>query len=174
MEGSESLTIAGSGTGLNVTGASLSLTDDDTAPAVNLSVSPASITEGATDPLVLTGGGPEVTVTATFSPANTYAYDRTVAVSVGGSGTAASGTDYDAVSTFNVKISAGQTSGTGTFRLTSDDDDVYEGSETIGIAGTAHGSDRQLGDPDPGRQRQRHPHRQRRQRRGGGQPAASR
>ena len=139
VEGSESLTIAGSGTGLNVTGASVSLTDDDTAPAVNLSVSPTSVTEGATDPLSLTGGGPTVTVTAAFSPAKTYAYDQTVTVSVGGSGTATKDTDYDAVSNFNVKISAGQTSGTGTFNLTSTDDSVYEGAETIGIAGTASG-----------------------------------
>ena len=138
VEGSESLTISGSGTGLNVTGTSVTLTDDDAAPAVNLSVSPASVTEGASDPLNL-AGGKNVTVTAAFSTSKTYAYDRTVAVSVGGSGTATSDTDYDAVSNFNVKISAGQTSGTGTFKLKSEDDDVFEGDETIGVAGTATG-----------------------------------
>ncbi len=139
VEGSESLTIAGSGTGLNVTGTSVSLTDDDTAPAVNLSVSPSSVTEGATDPLSLTSDGPTVTVTAAFSNSNTYDHDKIVAVSVGGSGSATSGTDYTAVSDFNVKISAGQKSGTGTFRLTSSDDSVYEGDETIGVAGTSSG-----------------------------------
>ena len=139
VEGSESLTISGSGTGLNVTGTSVSLTDDDTAPAVNLSLSPTSVTEGASDPLNLVGGGKTVTVTAAFSPAKTYAYDRTVSVSVGGSGSATSGTDYDAVSNFNLKISAGQTSGTATFDLTSTDDSVYEGNETIGVAGTVTG-----------------------------------
>ena len=138
VEGSESLTISGSGTGLNVTGTSLSLTDDDTAPSINLSVSPTSFTEGASDPLNILGGK-TVTVTAEFSSTNTYDYDQTVAVSVGGSGTATSGTDYDAVSDFNVKIAAGQTSGTGTFKLTSSDDSVYEGDETIGVAGTATG-----------------------------------
>ncbi len=139
VEGSESLTISGSGSQLNVSSTSISLTDDDTAPAVNLSVSPASVTEGASDPLNLEGGGKTVTVTAAFSPAKTYAYDRTVAVSVGGSGSATSGTDYDAVSNFNVKISAGQKSGTATFDLKSTDDSDYEGDETIGVAGTSTG-----------------------------------
>ena len=139
VEGSESLTISGSGTGLNVTSTSIALADDDTAPAVNLSVSPTSVTEGATDPQSILGEGPVVTVTATFSNSNTYDHDKIVAVAVGGSGTATSGTDYDAVSNFNVKIAAGQKSGTGTFRLKSDDDSIYEGSETVGVAGTSSG-----------------------------------
>ena len=139
VEGSESLTISGSGSQLNVSSTSISLTDDDTAPKVNLSVSPTSVTEGASDPLNLLGGGKTVTVTAAFSTTKTYASDQTVAVSVGGSGTATSGSDYDAVSNFNVKISAGQTSGTATFDLKSTDDSVLEGSETIGVAGTATG-----------------------------------
>ena len=143
IEGSESLTISGSGTGLNVTGTSVNLTDDDTAPAVNLSVSPTSVTEGASDPQNLLGSYKSVTVTATFSSSNTYASDQLVAVSIGGtgsgSGTATQGTDYTAVSNFNVKIAAGATSGTGTFQLASTDDSVYEGDETIGVAGTSTG-----------------------------------
>ncbi len=138
VEGSEDLTISGSGTGLNVTGTSVTLTDDDTAPDVNLSVSPANFTEGASDPLNL-AGGKTVTVTAAFSTTKTYASDQTVKVSVGGSGTATSETDYDAVSDFDVKISAGQTSSTATFILTSTDDSVYEGDETIGVTGSAAG-----------------------------------
>ena len=137
VEGSEKLTISGSGTGLNVTGTSVTITDDDTAPAVNLSVSPTSFTEGASDPSP--ADGKTVTVTAAFSTTKTYASDQTVTVSVGGSGTATSGTDYDAVSNFNVKINAGQQSGTATFTLKSADDNVYEGDETIGVAGTATG-----------------------------------
>ena len=139
VEGSESLTISGSGSQLNVSSTSISLTDDDTAPSVNLSLSPTNVTEGAKDSGLLVGSYKTVTATATFSPANTYDHDRTVAVSVGGSGTATSGTDYTAVSNFNVKINAGATSGTGTFQLTSSDDDVYEGDETIGVAGTSTG-----------------------------------
>ena len=137
VEGSESLTISGGGTGLNVTGTSVSLADDDTAPAVHLSVSQTSVTEGASDPAP--ADGKSVTVTATFSPANTYDQDRTVAVAVGGSGTATAGTDYDAVSNFDVKINANATSGSGTFTLKSTDDSVYEGDETIGVAGTSTG-----------------------------------
>ena len=139
VEGSESLTISGSGSQMNVSSTSVTLTDDDTAPSVNLSLSPTSVTEGEKDPNLLLGSYKTVTVTATYSPANTYDHDKTVAVSVGGSGNATSGTDYTAVSNFNVKISAGQTSGTGTFQLTSTDDSVYEGNETIGVAGTATG-----------------------------------
>ena len=139
VEGSESLTISGSGSQMNVSSTSVSLTDDDTAPAVNLSLSPTSVTEGEKDQNLLLDSYKTVTVTATYSPANTYDHDKTVAVSVGGSGTATSGTDYTAVSNFNVKISAGQTSGTGTFQLTSTDDSVYEGNETIGVAGTSTG-----------------------------------
>ena len=95
------------------------------------------MTEGASDPSP--ADGKSVTVTATLSNSNTYDHDKTVAVSVGGTGTATSGTDYNAVSNFNIKISAGQKSGTATFDLKSTDDSVYEGSETIGVAGTSTG-----------------------------------
>ena len=139
VEGSETLSISGSGTGLNVTGTSVTITDDDTAPSVNLSVNPSSVTEGAKDPLLIVGAYTVVTVTAAFSAAKSYAYDQTVTVSVGGTGTATSGTDYDAVTNFNVKIAAGDTTGTATFRLASTDDSVYEGDETIGVAGSATG-----------------------------------
>ena len=80
-----------------------------------------------------------VTVTAAFSSTNTYAADTTVTVSVGGTGTTTSGTDYAAVSNFDVTISSGQTSGTATFTLTPTQDTLIEGDETIGVAGSATG-----------------------------------
>ena len=58
-------------------------------------------------------------------------------VSVGGSGTATSNTDYTAVSDFIIKIAANATTGTGTFTLTPADDSTVEASETIGVAGTS-------------------------------------
>ena len=131
IEGSETIGVAGSATGLTVNGADLTLTDDDTAPEVNLSLSPSSVSEGAS--------APQVTVTATFSNGNTYAADKTVTVVVGGSGTATSGTDYAAVSNFDITIATGATMGRGTFTLTPTQDTLIEGSETIGVAGTATG-----------------------------------
>ena len=132
IEGNETITIGGTATGLTVSGTSLTLTDDDGAPAVNLSLNPSNVGEGA--------GATQVTVTAAFSNASTYGVDKTVTVSVGGSGTATSGTDYAAVSTFDVTtITKGQTSGTATFTLTPAQDTLIEGNETIGVAGTATG-----------------------------------
>ena len=131
VEGNETIGVAGSVTGLTVNGADLTLTDDDGAPAVNLSLNPSSVSEGAS--------GTSVTVTAAFSNSSTYAADQTVTVSVGGSGTAASGTDYKAVSNFDVTISKGKTSGTATFTLTPTDDTLIEGNETIGVAGSITG-----------------------------------
>ena len=65
IEGSETITVGGAATGsLTVNGTSLTLTDDDGPPAINLSVSPSSVGEG--------DGATPVTVTATFSNASTY------------------------------------------------------------------------------------------------------
>ena len=131
VEGNETIGVAGSSTGLTVNGTTLTLTDDDTAPAVNLSLNPSSVGEGAS--------GTQVTVTAAFSNTNTYAADQTVTVTVGASGTATSGTDYAAVSNFDVTIDKGKTSGTATFTLTPTQDTLVEGNETVGVAGSATG-----------------------------------
>ncbi len=131
IEGNETIGVAGTLTGLTVNGAELTLTDDDGAPAVNLTLNPSSVGEGAS--------GTSVTVTAAFSNSSTYAADQTVTVSVGGSGTATSGTDYAAVTDFDVTITKGQTSGTATFTLAPTQDTLIEGDETIGVAGTATG-----------------------------------
>ncbi len=145
IEGNETIGVAGTATGLTVNGAELTLTDDDGAPAVNLTLNPSSVGEGAS--------GTSVTVTAAFSNSSTYAADQTVTVSVGGSGTATSGTDYAAVTDFDVTISKGQTSGTATFTLTPTQDTLVEGNETIGVAGTVtgltvNGADLTLADDD--------------------------
>ena len=135
IEADETFTV-----GLSVSGTSITIdasdtgtgtiTNDDTTPSVDLSVSPASVAEGAAR---------TVTVTAAFSPANTFTADKTVTVSVGGTGTATSGVDYASVSDFDITISAGQNRGTGTFVLTPTADGTTEGTETIGISGSASG-----------------------------------
>ena len=103
--------------------------DDDAAPTgITLSVSPATVGEG--------DGENEITVTATVNGSTRYVDAKTVTVSVGG-GTAISGTDYDAVSNFDITIAAGDASKAGTFDLTPNDDDLHEGSETIDVTGTS-------------------------------------
>ena len=105
------------------------INDDDSAPAVSLSVDPASVAEDA--------GATAVTVTAQFSTAVTYATDTTVTVNVGDSAdSATSGTDYAAVADFTVTIPAGRTSGSAPFTLTPTDDTLVEGDETITVSGT--------------------------------------
>ena len=128
VEGDESITLAGTTTGLTVSGTSMTLTDDDGPPAVNLSVNPSSVSEGASATLV--------TVTATFSNTNTFTADKTVAATVGNSGTATSGTDYKAVSNFDITIASGASSGTATFTLAPIQDTLVESNETIGVDGS--------------------------------------
>ena len=128
-EGNETIGVAGTSLNTTVTGATVTLADDDINPAVTLSVSPASVLESAS--------ATTVTVTATAASAMTSA--RTVSVKVGG-GTATSGTDYAAVSDFNITIAANATSGTGTFTLTPTQDTSVEGGETIGVSGSSTGT----------------------------------
>ena len=130
-EGSETISLDGTLTGVAVTDTSLTLTDDDAAPGgITLTVSPATVGEGA--------GETEITVTATVNGSTRYVDAKTVTVSVGG-GTATSDTDYDAVANFDIIIAAGDASKAGTFDLTPTQDDLHEGSETINLDGTVTG-----------------------------------
>ena len=130
-EGGESIDVTGSATDFTVTKAEVTLTDDDTAPAaITLTASPGSVLESAS--------GTTVTVTATLGGSATLPGATEVSVSVGG-GTAASGTDYAAVSDFTVTIPKETASGTGTFTLTPTQDTIAEGDESIDVTGTADG-----------------------------------
>ena len=132
VEGNETITVSGTATGLTVNGTSLTLTDDDGDPVINLSVNPATVAEDA--------GATAVTVTATFSNTSTYDTATPVTVSVGDSAdSAVSGTDYADVADFTVTIPAGQTSGSTSFTLTPTDDTLVEGDETITASGAATG-----------------------------------
>ena len=130
-EGDESIDVTGSATGFTVTKAEMTLTDDETAPAaITLTTSPTSVLESAS--------GTTVTVTATLDGSATRPSATDVVVSVGG-GTATSGTDYAAVSSFTVTIPKESASGTATFTLTPTQDTIAEGDETIDVTGTADG-----------------------------------
>ena len=130
VEGNETIGLAGTSTNSTVAGTTVTLTDDDSYPAITLSANPSSVSEGAS--------ATSVTVTATAASAISSA--RKVTVSVGGGGTASRGTDYATVADFTITIAANATSGTGTFTLTPTQDTTVEGSETIGVAGTSPSS----------------------------------
>ena len=124
--------VAGADYGMNsVTAASVAVTvgDDETASTlVALSVSPASVAEGA-DAMT-------VAVTAMLNNAPRL-QDTTVTVTVGADGDVAmEGTDYATVATVTVTIAAGQTSGTETFALDPTGDDVDENDETLAVTGS--------------------------------------
>ena len=111
--------------------ATVSITDDETAPAsITLSVSPTSVGED--------DDATTVTVTATLGGSATLSTATEVTVSVGG-GSATLGTDYAAVSNFTVTIPKESASETGTFTLTPTQDDIAEGDETIDVTGEADG-----------------------------------
>ena len=133
VEGDEALSVSGAATGLTVTGAAVTIADDDTASTgITLSVSPSSVAEDA--------AATTVTVTATLD-AGAFTGPTEVTVSVGDAGDGATeGTDYAMVPDFTVTIPGGETAGTGTFTLTPTDDALVEGSETLSVAGTMSGS----------------------------------
>ena len=129
-EGGETVILTGTTTGLDAGTATLTITDDDTAPtAVTLSLNPTAVGESA--------AATAVTVTASLnnSPLPTA---TTVTVSRTG-GTATSGTDYPAVTDFVITIPAEQTSGTATLSFDPTGDSLYEGNETVILTGTATG-----------------------------------
>ena len=130
----EAVSVTGATTvsGLTVTGATFTITDDDTAPTkVVLSVAPSKVAEGATTAAT-------VTVTGTLEGNVALATTTTVTVSVG-SGTATAGTDFAAVTGFTLTIPANSPKGTATFSLDPTDDAEAEGDETVAVTGTAAG-----------------------------------
>ena len=141
-EGSKSVTV--SGTVTNTQGATapsdktLTITDDESvSTALTLTVSPSTVSEGAT------GSARTVTVTATLNGA-ARGSDTEVAVSVygatatGGGGLVPGG-DFEEVDDFTLTIAQGSTEGTATFRLKPIDDNVDEPDETVVVQGTATG-----------------------------------
>ena len=136
-EGSRPATItnAPSGAGYdsnNSRTVAVTVTDDEAAPTgIALSVAPSQVIENA--------GATRITVTATVNGTH-YAAAKAITVTVGASGDSATErTDYQAVGTVTVRIPAGAASGTGTFTLTPINDAVFEGNETITVAGTLAG-----------------------------------
>ena len=129
-EGDETVILTGSAAGLDAGTATLTITDDDTAPTVvTLSLNPAAVGESAT----------ATTVTVTASLNNSPLPTATTVTVTRTGGTATSGTDYTAINAFTVTIPSGQTSGTAQLSFDPSGDGLYEGNETVILSGTVAG-----------------------------------
>ncbi len=126
--GGETLTVGGTSGSLTVNAATLTITDDDTAPStVTLSVDNATVVESA--------GTSAATVTATLDNA-AQPGGVTVTLTAGGTATGG-GVDYT-LSAASITIAEGATEGTATLDIVQDviDDD----GETIELSATVTGS----------------------------------
>ena len=126
-ESDETLSVTGT-SALPVTGVEVELADDDsTSSSIALTAQPPRVSEG--------DGSTEVGVTATLD-AGARTEATTVTVTVSGSGDA-DAVDFADVRDFTITIAEGDTSGTGSFTLTPEDDNVDETDETINIDGNS-------------------------------------
>ena len=111
----------------SVTGADLTLTDDDAAPTVTMAVAPASISENVAIS----------TVTATLSHPSSAA--TTITVSVTPVQPAVAG-DYTLSTADTLLVAAGQTTSTGTVTITTVDNAVTSGNKTVTVSSTVGNS----------------------------------
>ena len=134
-ESNETLTVTGTSR-VTVNGTSIAtvivteveLVDDDaTSSSIALTAEPPRVSEGA--------GATPVEVTATLD-AGARTEATTVTVTVSGSGNA-DAVDFADVADFTITIPAGDTSGSGTFTLTPEDDNVDESDETLNVDGSS-------------------------------------
>ena len=125
--GGETIEIGGSAGTLMVTGVTVALADDESAPGVTLTSSVTELAEGA--------AATTLRVTATLSGAAST--ETPVALTL--AGTATAGTDYTAPGTLpTVTVDAGMTSATVDLEIDPIEDALYEpGGETIEIGGSA-------------------------------------
>ena len=116
------------------------ITDDDDMPTALTLTADTSATAGNQDEVAEDAGATKVTVMATLTGTTRYGEEKAVAVTVGKAGDSAKeGIDYAGVQKFEVKLPAGQASGSGTFTLTPTDDSVVEADETLSVEGKLSG-----------------------------------
>ncbi len=138
-EGTQSLSIKGTLTGVMFTDTSIDIVDDEMVPTISLTVTDTdTATNGMQTSVAEDGGQKTVQVTATIDGSARFDADRIVTVSVAGSGTP-SAVDFTDVTDFDITISADTASGTETFVLMPTDDNVDETDETINITGASTG-----------------------------------
>ena len=125
VEGEETIAISGRAAGLTVTGAEITLQDnDEQVTSAELSLSDEEIAEGETSALV--------TVTATLDAVTSAGLS--IALSFGGTATAQ---DYDVGGEHVITIDAGKTIGQTVLTFVPVDDALVEGNETIIVNGSS-------------------------------------
>ena len=126
-ESDETLSVTGTSF-LTVTGTEVQLADDDvTSTSIALTVEPSRVSEG--------DGATDIAVTATLD-AGARKEATEVAVTVSGSGDA-DAVDFADVQNFTIMIAEGENSGTGSFTLIPEDDNVDESDETLNFQGSS-------------------------------------
>ena len=133
--GSKRLTVSGSATGFVFTGAQLTINDQTT---VTLSLRSG----GSALSSVVEGSSTQVTVRASLPSGATVsssATDLTIAVGGGSGDTAASGTDFTAVTPFTLTIPANSLSGTANFTLASLNTIPFRGSKRLTVSSSTTG-----------------------------------
>ncbi len=120
--------------GVSAGDVTVTVTDDDEAAEIRLSLSPDSVAED-------TASAQRITVTAAIAGSTRFATAQDVAVMVGApGGSATEGEDYAAVSDFTITIPEGGAAAEGVFEITPVPDDVDEGSsESVSVDGTLSG-----------------------------------
>ena len=122
---------------VSLTGATLTLTDDETLPTVALALSDTSISE--------TGG--VSTVTATLSGPSSEAVTVTVAAAAGASTGAVSG-DFALSTATKLTIAAGSTTSAGEVTVTANGNAVDAPNKSVTVSGTAAGGNGVADPPD--------------------------
>ena len=137
-EGSETISVEGTLTGVTFTNSSITITDDDAAPTdITLSVDADTGTNNVQSSIAEEGGVKTVRVTATIDGTTRFASKQTVTVTVGKDGDSATeGTDYAMVDEQSIEIPIGAASAYVDFMITPTTDVLSEGSETISLEGT--------------------------------------
>ena len=111
-----------------VTGASLTLTDDESLPTVTLVLTPPTVDENggvsAVTAALSGGSGEAVTITVSASPV---------------SSTGAGAGDYVLSASRTLTIAAGGTTSTGTVTITAQDDNASASNKQVAVSGTAAG-----------------------------------
>ena len=136
------VSIVGTATGFDITGATVTIDDDDEAPTgVILTLSHSSLSEGAV--------ATDLTVTATLTGGDRRPEATEIPLSVAGVSipateengeptTAAANDDYTAASA-TLTIAEGEATGTATLKFAPTADNLVEGDETVQVSGTSPG-----------------------------------
>ena len=141
-EGFESILIEGRVPGYTVRPVAVLLGDNDTSPNhIYLKVDADGALDGCQPTIGEGAAGQTVTVIASYAVTGVLrpATAITISVAAAGGTRAAEANDFTAVSDFTLTIPENQNSATGTFALTTADDQRVEGDEDLNVSGTASG-----------------------------------